>query len=168
MLASTCASAGLLILSLATPPLIYKAPLNQTLREDSVALIRCEIAIGAPGSITPVSSLSASLQIQWLHNGSQLNTHSQRYLQLESGTLQIHGKLCFRVGAASLATLFPRQALARLSSDNLCNQPFVSYNWHCDRWKRSLRSAKFFGRDQRESVRRICCSLLNIHLIGRN
>lgn len=95
LLASTCASAGLLVLSLATPPLIYRGPLSQTLREDSVALIRCEIAIGSPGTLTPVNSLSASLQIQWLHNGSEINLSSQRYLQLESGTLQIHGWLNF-------------------------------------------------------------------------
>ena len=92
LLASTCASAGLVVLSLSTPPLIYKAPLSQTLREDSIALIRCEIAIGTPGTILPINSLSASLQIQWLHNDSELNLSSQRYLQLESGTLQIHGE----------------------------------------------------------------------------
>ncbi|XP_053408441.1 roundabout homolog 2-like isoform X2 [Mercenaria mercenaria] len=59
------------------PPIIRFGPINQTLEEDAVALLRCQ----ATGDPKPI--------IRWYKNGRSLDKKDARYLLLDSGTLQI-------------------------------------------------------------------------------
>ncbi|RWS31362.1 roundabout 1-like protein [Leptotrombidium deliense] len=61
------------------PPIIKLGPMNQTLPEDGVLMMPCE-----------VSATTAAL-VKWLFNEKPIPTHEPRYVVLDSGTLQIDG-----------------------------------------------------------------------------
>lgn len=65
----------------ASPPIINFGPFDQFLREDSVAILPCEVSATTPA------------QIKWLFNGQPLSLNEHRFIVLNSGTLQIDGKL---------------------------------------------------------------------------
>ena len=63
------------------PPIIRLGPTDQVVREDSVAMLPCEVASETPS------------QVKWLFNEKSLSEEEPfRFLVLDSGTLQIDGK----------------------------------------------------------------------------
>jgi hypothetical protein len=61
------------------PPIIKLGPVNQTLPQDTVAMLPCE-ALGSPQPV-----------IKWLVNNKPIPLQEPRFVVLDSGTLQIDG-----------------------------------------------------------------------------
>ncbi len=61
------------------PPIIKLGPANQTLPQDTVAMLPCE-ALGSPQPV-----------IKWLVNNKPVPLQEPRFVVLDSGTLQIDG-----------------------------------------------------------------------------
>jgi len=61
------------------PPIIKLGPANQTLPQDTVAMLPCE-ALGPPQPV-----------IKWMVNNKPVPLHDPRFVVLDSGTLQIDG-----------------------------------------------------------------------------
>ena len=63
------------------PPIIHQGPQNQTLPVNSVAMLHCT----CDGNPAPA--------IRWLRNGRNISPNDARMTVLDSGMLQISGKL---------------------------------------------------------------------------
>lgn len=63
------------------PPIIRLGPANQTLPQDTMAMLPCE-AIGSPQPV-----------VKWLFNGKPIPVYDPRFIKLDSGTLQIDGEI---------------------------------------------------------------------------
>lgn len=69
------------VMKMLSPPIINFGPYDQFLKEESIAILPCEVS-----STTPA-------QIKWLFNDQPLSLNEHRFIVLDSGTLQIDGKI---------------------------------------------------------------------------
>lgn len=78
------------------PPIIRFGPANQTLPTETIALLFCEVVQPTNTEESLMSGQTVlSVKISWLKNGQPIAA-DRRFIQLESGTLQINSKfVCF-------------------------------------------------------------------------
>lgn len=76
------------------PPIIRFGPANQTLPTETIALLFCEAL--QPTNLDETNLLNgqavSKIKVNWLKNGKAI-TGDRRFIQLDSGTLQINSKL---------------------------------------------------------------------------
>ena len=71
------------------PPIIKFGPANQTLPTETIALLFCEVI--QPNSVDENGQTILKVKVSWLRNGKPI-TGDSRFVQLNSGTLQINSK----------------------------------------------------------------------------
>lgn len=74
------------------PPIIRYGPANQTLPTDTIALLFCEVI--QPNNLDETGQSILKVKVNWLKNGKPIIGDS-RFVQLDSGTLQINSKLYY-------------------------------------------------------------------------
>ncbi|RWS31646.1 roundabout 1-like protein [Leptotrombidium deliense] len=81
IIGSSIGKAYLTVIGLSTlpPPIIRLGPMNQTLPEDGVLMMPCEVSTTTPALV------------KWLFNEKEIPAYEPRYVVLDSGTLQIDG-----------------------------------------------------------------------------
>lgn len=75
-----------------SPPIIRYGPANQTLPTDTIALLFCEVQQPGNADAEMPGSGAQKVRVSWLKNGKPIVGTDRRFIQLESGTLQINSE----------------------------------------------------------------------------
>ena len=73
-----------------SPPIIRFGPANQTLPTETIALLFCEVLQPVDAELS--GPAAPKVKVGWLKNGQPIVGTDRRFVQLDSGTLQINSK----------------------------------------------------------------------------
>ena len=110
-----------------SPPIIRFGPANQTLPTETIALLFCEVLQPVDAELS--GPAAPKVKVGWLKNGQPIVGTDRRFIQLDSGTLQINSKfVCqdkfelFRLNLLFTPSLAHRSANYRQWHLHLCGQ----------------------------------------------